>query len=226
MSSESILLNPLRRKIYSLVAQSPGSNFSKITNALEIASSTLNWHLKRLENSGLLKSTKIGNKRIYYPASLRTELAEEIIQVLSNETARNIFLYVINIPDEECYALNIARNLNPAIHHETVRYHLERMKKVNLIKEVKIGKTVYARPGSEAFRLKEHGMNVITDAYIEFLLKEFNDNCLYPEILIEESDRLVLRIDCLNGEEIIMDLMLSDWNFQKITDEIHNYNSA
>ena len=60
IASESILLNPLRRKLYSLIAQTPGSNLSKITNALNIASSTLNWHLKRLEKSGLLKSVKNG----------------------------------------------------------------------------------------------------------------------------------------------------------------------
>ena len=83
----TVLLHPLRRKIYSLVFQSPGSNFSKISDMLNTSSSTLAWHLKKLEESGYLKSLKFSGKRIYYPATLRTELAEEIIQILSNETA-------------------------------------------------------------------------------------------------------------------------------------------
>ncbi|MHA2363405.1 MAG: helix-turn-helix domain-containing protein [Candidatus Hodarchaeales archaeon] len=220
VSSESILLHPLRRRIYSVVAQAHGSNFSKIADVMNISSSTLSWHLKRLEKSGLLKSGKFAGKRIYYPSSLRSKLAEQIIQILSNETARKIFLYIINLPDEDCYPLNISRNIDPPLHHETVRYHIDRMKKVGLIETTKDGQTVLVQPGPEAYRLKEHGMNVISESYLDFLFKNLRKDCLYPEIIEHEPDHLVLRIECPHGEEIILDLILSDWDFQGIINEI------
>lgn len=219
-SVSSVLLHPLRRKIYSMIVQTPGSNFSKISDLLQTSNSTLLWHLNRLEKSGYLKSIKIGGKRVYYPASLRTEVAEEIIQILNNETAQKIFLFVINNDEKVCYPLNIARSLDPPLHHETVRYHIDRLKHAGLVELSKEGKNVFIKPGPEAYRLKEHGTTIIRDEYVQYLLKNIKDDCLFPEILEQTEDRLVLRIDCPGGEEIVLDLSLSDWGFQKIFNDI------
>lgn len=220
----SVLLHPLRRKIYSMVFQTPGSNFSKISELLQTSNSTLLWHLKRLEKSGYLKSVKLSGKRVYYPASLRSEQAEEIIQILNNDTAKRIFLYVLNNPEDQCYPLNIARSINPPIHHETVRYHIDRLEKAKLVTLLKKGKNVLIKPGPEAFRLKEHGNVIIRDEFVDFLLKNIKKDigCLYPEVLEQTPDKLVLRIDCPGGEELILDLALSNWEFQEITDEYDN----
>ena len=137
-SPESILIHPTRRKIYELCVLSPGTNFSKIAEFLEIANSTISWHLKRLEESGLVKSIKISGKRIYVPVELRDDIAEEIYVTLDNDIARKIFVFILNNPDT--YPLDIARNIG--IHHESVRYHLDRMKKLNLIEISKESKIV------------------------------------------------------------------------------------
>jgi len=216
----SVLLHPLRRQIYSMVVQTPGANFSKISDLLKTSNSTLLWHLNRLEKSGYLKSIKISGKRIYYPASLRSEIAEEIIQILANETAQKILLYVVNNPIEQCYPLNIARNIIPPIHHETVRYHIDRMKNAGLVEITKEGKNVFIKPGPEAFRLKEHGTQLIKEEYVQFLMKNIKDECLFPEIVEQTDDRLVIRIDCPGGEEVILDLALSDWGFQNIFGDV------
>lgn len=212
----SVLLHPLRRQIFSMVVQTPGANFSKISELLHTSNSTLLWHLKRLEKSGYLKSKKMSGKRVYYPASLRSERAEEIIQILSNDTAKKIFLFVLNYPEEQCYPLNIARSLVPPIHHETVRYHAERMEKAELVELKKKGKNVLITPGQEAFRLKEHSNIMIREEFVDFLLKNIKKDCLFPEVIEQGPDKLVLRIDCPGGEEIILDLALSNWNFQEI----------
>lgn len=203
-----------------MVVQTPGANFSKISDLLQTSSSTLSWHLKRLEESGYLRSIKFSGKRIYYPASLRTELAEEIIQIFSNETARKIFLFILNQPDVDCYPLNIARSLDPPLHHETVRYHLDRMKKAGLVEMRKEGKTILVSPGPEAYRLKEHGTATMGEEFVDFLLKNLRRDCLYPEVMEQTADKLVLRIDCPGGEEIILDLALSEWGFQSIVDQV------
>ena len=217
----SVLLHPLRRQIYSMVVQTPGANFSRISEILQTSNSTLLWHLKRLEKSGYLKSVKLSGKRVYYPASLRSERAEEIIQILSNDTAKKIFLFILNNPKDQCYPLNIARSLEPPIHHETVRYHIDRMEKAELVKISKEGKNVFIQPGEEAHKLKDTGNTMIKDEFVEYLLKNIKKDCLYPEVIEQTPDKLILRIDCPGGEEIILDLALSNWDFQDIlTDDV------
>jgi len=212
----SVLLHPLRRQIYSMVVQTPGSNFSKISEILQTSNSTLLWHLKRLEKSGYLKSVKLSGKRVYYPASLRSERAEEIIQILSNGTAKKIFLFILNNPEKICYPLNIARSLEPSIHHETVRYHVDRMLKAELVEIMKKGKNVLIKPGEEAYKLKDYGNTIIREDFVDYLLKNIKKDCLFPEVIEQGPDKLVLRIDCPGGEEIILDLALSNWDFQEI----------
>lgn len=214
-STESILIHPTRRKIYELCVMSPGTNFTKIAEFLEIANSTISWHLKRLEESGLVKSIKISGKRIYVPVELRNELAEEIYVILDNEIARKIFIFVLNNP--ETYPLDIARNIG--IHHETVRYHLDRMKKVKLIEIEKKSKMVRVKEGTQAIQLRKTSLNVLTDNYINFLTEFLKSDCLYPEIMEQTDHTLILRIDCPNGDEIIMELRLSDWGLLDVIKE-------
>lgn len=217
-SPESILIHPTRRKIYELCVLSPGTNFSKIAEFLEIANSTISWHLKRLEESGLVKSIKISGKRIYVPVELRDDIAEEIYVTLDNEIARKIFVFILNNPDT--YPLDIARNIG--IHHESVRYHLDRMKKLNLIEISKESKIVRVKEGEKAIQLKKASLNILTDNYINFLTEFLKSDCLYPEITEKTDHRLTLRIDCPDGDEIIMDLRLSDWGLVNLIEQEKN----
>ncbi len=219
-STESILIHPTRRKIYELCVMSPGTNFTKIAEFLKIANSTISWHLKRLEASGLVKSIKISGKRIYVPVELRNELAEEIYVILENEIARKIFIYILNNP--ETYPLDIARNIDPPIHHETVRYHLDRMKKVELVEIEKKSKMVRVKEGTQAIQLRRTSLNVLTDNYINFLTEFLKSDCLYPEIMEKTDQTLILRIDCPNGDEIIMDLRLSNWGLLDVIEQKPN----
>ena len=81
--SPSLLIHPLRRKIYSLLAENPGTYFFNLAKFLELPQGTLNWHLKRLEDAKLIKSIKYAGKRIFYPAELRTAEAERIFTALA-----------------------------------------------------------------------------------------------------------------------------------------------
>jgi hypothetical protein len=141
---------------------------------------------------------------------LRDEIAEEIFAILDNEVAKKIFIYVLNHPNT--YPLDIARNIDPPIHHETARYHLDRMRKVGLIEITKDAKIVRIKEGQRAIELKQTSLNHLKDSYVNFLINHLRTGCLYPEILVKNDQRLVLRIDCPDGNEIIMDLQLSEWN--------------
>lgn len=205
----SLLLHPLRRRIYSILAENPGSYFFDLAKYLELPQGTLNWHLKRLEDDHLIKSLKFAGKRIYYPAGLRSAEAERIFTVLRPKTAKKIFTYVLNNPG--AFQSQIAKGIEPSVHHDTVRYHLNRLEEVGLVKTQRSGRTVQIFPGDVAENLQDGSLTAISDSYVRFLLEKLREGCLHPEIVLQSRKQLVLRIECPDGEDMILNLKMSDW---------------
>ncbi|MHA2227266.1 MAG: winged helix-turn-helix transcriptional regulator [Candidatus Hodarchaeales archaeon] len=207
--SLSLLLHPVRRKIYSILAENPGSYFFDLAKFLELPQGTLNWHLKRLEEDHLIKSLKYAGKRIYYPAGLRSAEAERIFTVLRPKTAKKIFVYVLNNPG--AFQSQIAQGIDPPVHHDTVRYHLNRLENVGLVETQRSGRTVQIFPGQVADALQDGSLTAISDSYVRFLLEKLREGCLHPEIVLQSKKQLVLRIECPNGEDMILNLKMSEW---------------
>jgi DNA-binding transcriptional ArsR family regulator len=205
----SLLLHPLRRKIYSILAENPGSYFFDLAKYLELPQGTLNWHLKRLEEDQLIKSLKYAGKRIYYPAGLRSAEAERIFAVLRPKTAKKIFNFVLNNPG--AFQSQIAQGIIPSVHHDTVRYHLNRLENVNLVTTKRVGRKVQIFPGQMAENLQDGSLTVISDSYVRFLLEKLREGCLHPEVILQSKKQLVLRIECPNGEDMMLNLRMSEW---------------
>ncbi len=205
----SLLVHPLRRKIYSILAENPGSYFFDLAKYLELPQGTLNWHLMRLEEDHLIKSLKFAGKRIYYPAGLRSAEAERIFTVLRPDTAKKIFNFILNNPG--AFQSQIAQGIDPPVHHDTVRYHLSRLEKVGLVKTQRSGRTVQIFPGEVAENLQDGSLTAISDSYVRFLLDKLREGCLHPEVVLQSKKQLVLRIECPDGEDMILNLKMSDW---------------
>ncbi|MHA2111858.1 MAG: winged helix-turn-helix transcriptional regulator [Candidatus Hodarchaeales archaeon] len=216
--SLSLLLHPVRRKIYSILAENPGSYFFDLAKFLELPQGTLNWHLKRLEEDSLIKSIKYAGKRIYYPAGLRSAEAERIYTILRPPTASKIFTFVLNHPG--AFQSQIAQGIKPPVHHDTVRYHLTRLEDVGLIETKRSGRTVQIYPGQVAEHLQNGSLTAISDSYVRFLLEKLREGCLHPEVVLQSRKQLVLRVECPDGEDMILNFKMSDWQlFAPIEDE-------
>jgi DNA-binding transcriptional ArsR family regulator len=213
----SLLLHPLRRKIYSILAENPGSYFYDLAKYLELPQGTLNWHLKRLEEDQLIKSLKFAGKRIYYPSGLRSAEAERIFTVLRPNTAKKIFNFVLNNPG--AFQSQIAQGIDPPVHHDTVRYHLNRLENVGLVETRRSGRTVQIFPGEVAENLQDGSLTAISDSYVRFLLEKLREGCLHPEIVLQSKKQLVLRIECPNGEDMILNLRMSEWEILSVNEE-------
>ncbi|MHA1206209.1 MAG: winged helix-turn-helix transcriptional regulator [Candidatus Hodarchaeales archaeon] len=215
--SLSLLLHPVRRKIYSILAENPGSYFYDLAKFLELPQGTLNWHLKRLEEDSLIKSIKYAGKRIYYPAGLRSAEAERIYTVLRPATASKIFTFVLNHPG--AFQSQIAQGIKPPVHHDTVRYHLTRLENVGLIETKRSGRTVQIFPGQVAEHLQDGSLTAISDSYVQFLLEKLREGCLHPEVVLQSRKQLVLRVECPDGEDMILNFKMSDWQLFKPIEE-------
>lgn len=212
--SPSLLIHPLRRQIYSILAENPGTYFFNLAKVLELPQGTLNWHLKRLEDANLIKSIKHAGKRVFFPAELRTAEAEKIFTVLHPDTAKKIFIFIVNTPG--AFQSQIAQGIDPTVHHDTVRYHINRLEKVDLVRTEREGRKVRIYLGKMAEKIADGSLTAITDSYVHFLMDRLREECLHPEIEHKSKERLILRIECPDGEDIMLSINMGNWDLLNI----------
>jgi len=211
----TLLLHPLRREIYRLVCETPGLYFFELSSELTAPHGTVNWHLRKLEEANLIKSTKFGGKRVYFSRTLRSEDVEKAFVVLKHLTARKIFAYILN--NEGCHQTQIARALG--IHHDTVRHHTSRMEKAVLLESFKDGRKTCYKLGEVGLKIQEESINTISNTYVAALMDILEENCLHPEIEEISKDQLTIRIECPGREDATFTISLSQWTFDEEWEE-------
>ncbi len=202
-------MHPLRREIYKLICESPGAYFFKIAGDLDTPHGTLSWHLRMLEKAGLIATLKFGGKRCYYPKILRTEEAEKAFVALNSDKAREIFSYIME--NEGTYQQEVADELN--VHHDTVRWHVKRLKDAELIYSEHDGRRLKYYIDTIGKKLIEGSLNLISERYLRFLIDRLEEGCLSPTIIETTKDRIVIRLECPGVEDCILELDLSKWKF-------------
>ncbi|NPD90274.1 MAG: helix-turn-helix domain-containing protein [Asgard group archaeon] len=207
----TLLLHPLRREIYRIVCETPGLYFFELSSELTAPHGTVNWHLRKLEEANLIKSTKFGGKRVYFSRTLRSEDVEKAFVVLKHSTARKIFIHIIN--NEECHQTQIAKALH--VHHDTIRHHTLRMETAGLVESFKDGRKTCYRLGEVGLKIQEESINTISSTYVAALMDILEENCLHPEIEEVTKDHLTLRIECPGKEDATFSISLSQWTFDE-----------
>jgi DNA-binding transcriptional ArsR family regulator len=209
------LLHPTRRTIYKIICENPGTYFYRLINEVsnidkKISTATLIYHLKKLEETDLISSDKIDGKRIYFPNNLRNAQMERAYTLLKNKNALKIFLLILNNNGVYKNQNEIARALN--VHHDTVRYHTNRLEEAGLIQKTKDGKLVAFEIGELGKELLNGSSKVFTQGYIRFLINKLADSCHFPEIIEQTREKLTIRIVCKDEEDIILTLDLTGWD--------------
>jgi len=211
----SLLMHPLRREIYQLMCENPGSYFYEIVSALDTPQGTLSWHLRMLEKDGLIKSDKFAGKRLYFPKMLRSESAERAYAILKNGTAAKVFDQIVN--NAGCYQSEIAEKLS--IHHDTVRHHITRLAEAELIEIIRDGRTVKYFVGDLGKELIKGSLNVLSERFVRFLMDKLEEGCMVPEIVDKDLHSMSLRIECPSSEDIYMNIKLGPWETKTIDDD-------
>jgi DNA-binding transcriptional ArsR family regulator len=147
---------------------------------------------------------------------LRSEEAEMAYVTMKSDTAQKIFAYVVN--NEGCYQEQMAESLG--VHHDTVRWHISRMQEVGLVRVKREGRKKRHYLDTLGRNLMEGSLNIITEAYVLFLMEKLEDGCLNPEIRESTPDHVTIRIDCPErGKDCFVTINLTDWEFQFVNDE-------
>ena len=100
VTPENVLDTEVRKSLYQYIDDFPGSHLREIARELDLKPSNAAWHLRKLEQTNLVRSRTIGGKKVYYLVEGGIEARKEAIAeaVLRNKNARDIMLFLQENP--------------------------------------------------------------------------------------------------------------------------------
>lgn len=168
---ENDQLGETAERILQLVHNNPGCHLRKIREMIQISQGTVQYHTDRLEKIGRITSTRSGLYKHYFPAGVFRNNEKEILQILSQETTRQILMFIVE--QQTPTQTDIVNSIG--ISASSVNWHLKRLIEFKLVEEIKEGK--YKR-----YQLQDRNIS----KYITALMRNY-----YPAIWEKWSDRLI-----------------------------------
>ncbi len=131
VTPENVLKTEVRKNLYEYIDEYPGSHLREIARELDLKPSNAAWHLRKLEQTNLIRSRVIGGKKVFYLVDGGIEARKEAIaeSVLRNKNARDIMQYLQGSPGKHLLEIAHALELN----HHTVKWHIQKMYMAELI---------------------------------------------------------------------------------------------
>lgn len=131
VTPENVLDTEIRKNLYEYIDEYPGSHLREIARELDLKPSNAAWHLRKLEQTNLIRSRNIGGKRVYYLVEGGVETRREAIaeSVLKNQNAQKIMFYLQDNPRKHLLEIANALDLN----HHTVKWHIKKLYMAELL---------------------------------------------------------------------------------------------
>ena len=131
VTPENVLDTEIRKHLYDYIDGCPGSHLREIARELDLKPSNAAWHLRKLEQTNLVRSRFIGGKKVYYLVEGGLEVRKQAIgeSILKNNNAREIMRYLQTHPGKHLLEIAHALNLN----HHVVKWHIKKMYMAELV---------------------------------------------------------------------------------------------
>ena len=123
-------------QILRFIEENPSCHLRKIKKELDLAMGTVQYHLDRLEKAGRITSQKQGLHKHYFLVGAFEENEKQLLEVLSNETAREILMFII----EQKYPSQSEISKHIAISSPSVSWQIKRLQDYGIIEEIREGK--------------------------------------------------------------------------------------
>jgi len=131
VTPENVLDTEVRKNLYEYIDEYPGSHLREIARELNLKPSNAAWHLRKLEQTNLIRSRAIGGKKVFYLVEGGIDARREAVaeSILRNNNARDIIIYLNRNPGKHLLEIAHALKLN----HHTVKWHIKKMYMAELI---------------------------------------------------------------------------------------------
>jgi predicted transcriptional regulator len=125
-------------RVFEYVYANPGSHFRKIKKELDLSIGTIQYQLNKLEKDGKVVSIQHRFYKFYFPNGVFQEYEKEILQVLNNESLRNVLLLIIEKKNPSKHEMTEFLNIS----YSSVNWHLEQLMSYHMIVENRDGKVI------------------------------------------------------------------------------------
>jgi predicted transcriptional regulator len=169
-------------RILQFIQNNPGCHLRGIKDMIQISQGTVQYHTDRLEKLGRITCTTSGLYKHYFPVGVFQNNEKEILQILSQETTRQILMYIVE--QQSPTQTDIVNSVG--ISASSVNWHMKRLLEFKLVDEIKEGK--YKR-----YQLHDRK---VSSKYITALMRNY-----YPAIWEKWSDRLIEIFLSFSGRE-------------------------
>lgn len=153
VNASNVLENGARKQIFEHIQAHPGVHLRAAATQLNLSTTNVLWHLRKLEDANLVTSKKFEGYKVFYPVEGGVETKRKAIasSVLRNDNASQILIYVSANPS--AHQREIARALG--VNHGTIRWHLRKLEEAELIRPLKKEHTTHyylSELGTDALR--------------------------------------------------------------------------
>jgi predicted transcriptional regulator len=125
-----------RDRILRFIEENPGCHLRKIREELDLAMGTVQYHLDKLEKAGRITSQRQSLHKYYFVVGTFEENEKQLLEVLSNETAREILMFIV----EHKFPSQTEISKHIGISSASVSWQIKRLQDSRIVDEIKEGK--------------------------------------------------------------------------------------
>jgi predicted transcriptional regulator len=167
-------------RVVQFIQENPGCHLRLIKRELEVSIGTVQYHLAKLEKMGKITTNRYDLYKYYFPMGVLEEKQKDLLQVLSQETPREILMVIVE--QKNPTQKDIVNRIG--ISYPAVNWHIRHLLDLKIIGEIREGK--YKR-----YQLRSN------PRYVMALLRRY-----YPNIFEKWSSRFVdLFLSIYNSDE-------------------------
>jgi len=134
ISPKEALKNPQRAMLYGFVKGNPGVHLKRLSEEFHMKTSSILWHIRKLECAELVRSDRANGFRVFYPTEGGVEVrnVSRAVTALQNANAFALFGQLERTPGAGASPLADALGM----HAGTARWHLKKLKEFGLVEEI------------------------------------------------------------------------------------------
>jgi DNA-binding MarR family transcriptional regulator len=134
---ENVLEHPMRQHLLRSIEERPGIHLRELAGAHSTAVTNTQWHLRKLEQAGLVKTQKMQGRRLYYPVQGGQATKAQAVEnaALRNPNAERVSQFLAANAGCNQRVLADGLGMNPG----TVRWHLRKLESAGLVRVIQEG---------------------------------------------------------------------------------------
>lgn len=194
----SVLMNPVRQKLLSLLCKHPGASLGTISSKSDIPESTAAWHLRQLIESGYVGKERIRNRVTYFPAGLVDPNEIGLLGLLNNDIAKQLFLAILDSPGLS--QRELARMLDKS--DQSVQRLVRQLETYQLVSRTTDGRFARYFPSDGLKRAKDRNYQRERE-FGKDILRKLEADGLKPNLLRQSETEMMVEIQRSRSKAVL-----------------------